>query len=284
MTETNTSNGIDIKLAHSPDSDDAFMFYALATEKIPTGNLHFHHTLCDIETLNNKALEGFYEVTAISFHAYPMIADQYALLPHGSSMGSKYGPMVIASKPFPANEIKGKKIAIPGLLTTAYLSLRLFEPDFEPVIVPFDKIVDSVKHGLFDGGLIIHEGQLTYAQEGLYKIIDLGEWWDEQFHLPLPLGGNAIRKDLGPETISEVSRLLKASIQYGLEHREEALEYAMHFARDLNRDLADQFVAMYVNELTLDYGPEGRRAVQLLLDQGYEKKIIPRKVTVEFVG
>lgn len=284
MTEPNTQDGIDIKLAHSPDSDDAFMFYALATEKIPTGRLRFHHTLCDIETLNNKALEGFYEVTAISFHAYPMIADQYALLPHGSSMGSKYGPMVIAAKPFPANEIKGKKIAIPGLLTTAYLSLRLFESDFQAVVVPFDKIVDSVKQGFFDGGLIIHEGQLTYAQEGLHKIIDLGEWWDEQYHLPLPLGGNAIRKDLGQETIVEVSRLLKASIQYALDHREEALEYALQFARDMNRDLADKFVGMYVNELTLDYGTEGRRAVQLLLDEGYKKKIIPRQVKVEFAG
>jgi len=275
---------IDIHVAHSPDSDDAFMFYALATDKLATGNLLFHHTLSDIETLNSKALEGFYEVTAISFSAYPHIADQYALLPHGSSMGDRYGPMVIANKPFSTSEIKGKRIAIPGLMTTAFLALKLFETDFEPVVVPFDKIIDAVKHGLVDGGLLIHEGQLTYAREGLYKIIDLGEWWHDRHALPLPLGGNVIRKDLGPETIREVSRLLKASIQYALDHRDEALTYAMQFARDMNKELADKFVGMYVNELTLDYGYEGRRAVQLLLDEGFEKGVLPRRVSVEFAG
>ncbi len=285
MTDPNSnSSALTIHLAHSPDSDDAFMFYALATDKLNTGNLKFEHTLSDIETLNSKALEGFYEVTAISFHAYPYVADKYALLPHGSSMGNRYGPMVVASKPFPPEEIKGKRIAIPGPMTTAFLVLRLFEQNFEPVFVPFDKIIDSVKHGVVDGGLIIHEGQLTYATEGLHKIIDLGEWWDSRHHLPLPLGGNVIRKDLGTETINQVSRLLKASIQYALDHRDEALNYAMQFAREMNKDLADKFVGMYVNELTLDYGTDGRRALQLLLDEGYEKKVIPKKVRVEFVA
>ncbi|OYV97417.1 MAG: hypothetical protein B7X11_06440 [Acidobacteria bacterium 37-65-4] len=201
---------MNIRLAHSPDSDDAFMFYALATDKLNTGNLRFKHTLSDIETLNSKALEGLYEVTAISFHAYPYVADKYALLPHGSSMGDRYGPMVVAGKPFAPEEIRGKRIAIPGTMTTAFLVLKLFESDFEAVVVPFDKIIDSVKHGLVDGGLIIHEGQLTYSSDGLHKIIDLGEWWDKRHHLPLPLGGNAIRKDLGAATIKEASRLLKA--------------------------------------------------------------------------
>lgn len=285
MTElSSTIKPIDIRLAHSPDSDDAFMFYALATDKLPTGNLHFHHTLSDIETLNAKALEGFYEVTAISFHAYPFVADKYALLPHGSSMGDRYGPMVVANKSFSPDEIKGKRIAVPGVMTTAFLVLKLFETDFEHVVVPFDKIMNSVRHGLVDAGLIIHEGQLTYARDGLHKILDLGEWWFERHKLPLPLGGNAIRKDLGENVINEVSRLLKASIQYALDHREEALNYAMQFARDMNTDLADKFVGMYVNELTLDYGDAGRRAVQLLLDEGFEKGVIPNRVQVEFVG
>lgn len=285
MTDSLSSTElIDIRLAHSPDSDDAFMFYALATDKLATGNLHFHHTLSDIETLNARAVEGIYEVTAISFHAYPFVADKYALLPHGSSMGDRYGPMVVAGKPFSPDEIKGKRIAVPGLMTTAFLALRLFETDFEPVVVPFDKITDSVRHGLVDAGLIIHEGQLTYAQDGLHKILDLGEWWHGRHQLPLPLGGNAIRRDLGESVILEVSRLLKASIQYALDHREEALNYAMQFARDMNKDLADKFVGMYVNELTLDYGDLGRRAVQLLLDEGFEKGVIPNRVKVEFVG
>jgi 1,4-dihydroxy-6-naphthoate synthase len=275
---------IDVHVAHSPDSDDAFMFYALATDKLATGNIRFHHTLSDIETLNSKALEGFYEVTAISFSAYPHIADRYALLPHGSSMGDRYGPMVVAGRLFPPEEIKGKRIAIPGLMTTAFLSLKLFEADFEPVVVPFDKITDAVKHGLVDAGLLIHEGQLTHAREGLFKILDLGEWWYDRHKLPLPLGGNAVRKDLGLETILEVSHLLKASIQYALDHRDEALDYAMQFARDMSKELADKFVGMYVNELTLDYGDKGRRAVQLLLDEGFEKGLIPNRVQVEFVG
>jgi 1,4-dihydroxy-6-naphthoate synthase len=283
-TPSSSSRPIDVHVAHSPDSDDAFMFYALATDKLPTGHLRFHHTLSDIESLNSKALEGFYEVTAISFSAYPHIADRYALLPHGSSMGDRYGPMVVAARLFPPGEIKGKRIAIPGLMTTAFLSLKLFEPDFEHVVVPFDKIIDAVKSGLVDGGLLIHEGQLTHAREGLHKILDLGEWWFDRHQLPLPLGGNAIRRDLEPETIREVSRLLKASIQYALDHREEALGYAMQFARDMTKDLADKFVGMYVNELTLDYGDKGRRAVQLLLDEGFEKGLIPRRVHVEFVG
>lgn len=285
MSEQFSSDArITIRLAHSPDSDDAFMFYALATDKLVTGKLNFQHTLCDIETLNNKALEGFYEVTAISFHAYPFVADKYALLPHGSSMGNRYGPMVVAGKPFSSDELRGKRIAVPGLMTTAFLALKLFEMEFEHVVVPFDKIIDSVRHGVVDAGLIIHEGQLTYARDGLHKILDLGEWWHSLHQLPLPLGGNAIRKDLGAALIQEVSRLLKASIQYALDHREEALNYAMQFARDMNKDLADKFVGMYVNDLTLDYGDQGRRAVQLLLDEGFKRKVIPRKVTVEFVG
>jgi 5,8-dihydroxy-2-naphthoate synthase len=279
-----SSKPVDIHIAHSPDSDDAFMFYALATDKLPTGNLHFHHTLGDIETLNMKALEGIYEVTAISFSAYPHIADRYALLPHGSSMGERYGPMVVANQAFLPADIKGKRIAIPGLMTTAFLALKLFEPDFEHVVVPFDKIIDAVKGGLVEGGLLIHEGQLTHAREGLHKILDLGEWWYDRHQLPLPLGGNAIRKDLGPETIREVSRLLKASIQYALDHRDEALTYAMQFARDMSKELADKFVGMYVNDLTLDYGEDGRRAVQLLLDEGFKKKILSKRVRVEFVG
>jgi 1,4-dihydroxy-6-naphthoate synthase len=285
MTDHSSSaEVIDIHLAHSPDSDDAFMFYALATDKLPTENIRFHHTLSDIESLNAKALEGFYEVTAISFHAYPFVADKYALLPHGSSMGDRYGPMVVANKLFPSQEIKGKRIAVPGLMTTAFLALKLFEADFEHVVVPFDKIIETVKSGIVDGGLIIHEGQLTYSREGLHKILDLGEWWHSRHQLPLPLGGNAIRKDLGPDTILQVSRLLKASIRYALDHREEALNYAMQFARDMDKELADQFVGMYVNELTLEYGDAGRRAVQLLLNEGFEKGLIPVKVDVEFVG
>ena len=275
---------MDIRIAHSPDSDDAFMFYALAKDKLKTGKFRFSHTLQDIETLNRKALNGEYEITAVSFHAYVYIADKYVLLPSGASMGDRYGPMVVARDPWGQDELRGKKIAIPGMMTTAFLTLKLFQPDFEPVVVPFDQIMSAVRNGSVDAGLIIHEGQLTYASEQLHKIVDLGEWWYRITSLPLPLGGNVVRRDLGADDIREISRLLKESIQYALDHREEALNYAMQFARDLDAKTADRFVGMYVNERTLDYGEEGRRAVQLLFDRAYEAKVIPAPIRAEFVG
>jgi len=273
---------MDIRIAHSPDSDDAFMFYALAKGKLPTGKFHFSHTLQDIETLNRKALNGEYEITAISFHAYVRIADKYMLLPSGASMGDRYGPMVVARQPWSPDDLRGKKIAIPGTMTTAYLTLKLFQPDFESVVIPFDQIMNAVRNKEADAGLLIHEGQLTYAAHQLHKIVDLGEWWNTITGLPLPLGGNGVRRDLGQEDIREISKLLKASIQYALDHRGEALEYAMQFARDLDTRTADRFVGMYVNERTLDYGEEGRRAVQTLFDRAYEAKLIPNRVVAEF--
>jgi len=259
------------------------MFYALAKEQLETGKFRFSHTLQDIETLNRKALDGVYEITAVSFHAYIYIADRYILLPSGASMGDRYGPMIVAREAASPNELAGKKIAVPGTMTTAYLLLKLFQPYFEEVVIPFDKIMDAVKQGSVDAGLLIHEGQLTYASHQLHKIIDFGEWWDsETGGLPLPLGGNVIRRDLGKEDIAEISRLLKESIQYGLDHRKEALDYAMQFARDLDVETADRFVGMYVNERTVDYGEEGRRAVQLLFDRAYAEKLIPRAIQAEF--
>jgi 1,4-dihydroxy-6-naphthoate synthase len=274
---------MEIRIAHSPDSDDAFMFYALAKDKIDTGKFHFTHTLQDIETLNRKALNGEYEITAISFHAYVYIEDKYMLLPSGASMGDRYGPMVVAREPFSQDSLQGKKIAIPGTMTTAYLTLKLFQPEFEPVVIPFDQIMNEVQKGSVDAGLIIHEGQLTYASQQLHKIVDLGEWWYQLTRLPLPLGGNVVRRDLGMGDIREISRLLKESIQYALDHREEALNHAMQFARDLDTKTADRFVGMYVNERTLDYGAEGRQAVQELFDRAYSAKIIPRPIRAEFV-
>ena len=272
-----------ITVAHSPDSDDAFMHYALAEDKIPSEGITFTHLLKDIETLNQWALEGRYEVSAVSIHAYAYLADRYALLPHGASMGNKYGPIVVAREPVTMEELRGKRVAIPGKLTTAYLALQLAADGFEPVEVPFDQIIDAVKAGTVEAGLLIHEGQLTYGAEGLHKVLDLGEWWFEETGLQLPLGGNAIRKDLGAEMTAKVSRLLHESIQYALDNREEALAYSMQFARDLPEHLADRFVGMYVNDVTLDYGPDGRRAVQLLLDRAFERGLIPNKVTAEFV-
>jgi 1,4-dihydroxy-6-naphthoate synthase len=272
-----------ITVAHSPDSDDAFMFYALAKGKLDTGDLAFTHVLEDIETLNRKALREEYDVTAVSFHAYAYIADKYALLPSGASMGDRYGPIVVALRPLDASDLRGKTIAIPGTMTTAYLVLRLYEPDIQYTVVPFDQILDAVAAGSVDAGLIIHEGQLTYPSKGLHKVLDLGQWWHEQMHLPLPLGGNAIRRSLGPDLSSRIAKLLKQSIQYALEHREEALTYALQFARDMEPTLADRFVGMYVNNLTLDYGQPGREAVQRLLSLGYEKGLIPQRVEVEFV-
>jgi 1,4-dihydroxy-6-naphthoate synthase len=274
---------MDIRIAHSPDSDDAFMFYALARDRMQTGKFRFSHTLEDIETLNRKALNGEYEITAISFHAYVYIADKYILLPSGASMGDRYGPMVIATESCSPEQLRGKKIAIPGTMTTAYLTLKLFQPDFEAVVIPFDRIISAVQNKTVDAGLIIHEGQLTYTNYNLHKIIDLGEWWYQVTSLPLPLGGNVIRRDIGIDDIREISRLLKASIQYSLSHREEALQYAMEYARDLDVQTADRFVGMYVNERTLDYGEEGRRAVQLLFDKAFESKLIPKHVNAEFV-
>ena len=272
-----------ITVAHSPDSDDAFMHYALAENRIPSEGIEFRHLLKDIETLNRWALEGRYEVSAVSIHAYAYLADRYALLPHGASMGDKYGPIVVAREPMTVEQLAGKRVAIPGKLTTAYLAVQLAAPEFEAVEVPFDEIIEAVKAGSVDAGLLIHEGQLTYGSEGLHKVVDLGEWWHEETGLQLPLGGNAIRKDLGPELTSKVSRLLHESIKYALEHREEALAYAMQFARDLPEHLADRFVGMYVNDVTLDYGEDGRRAVQLLLDRAHERGLIPNRVVAEFV-
>jgi len=275
----------EISIAHSPDSDDAFMFYGLATNKVRVPGLRFTHTLCDIETLNRKAREGdgFYDVTAISFHAYPYIQEKYALLTSGGSVGDAYGPMIIAPRAFSLDDIKRKKIAVPGTLTTAYLALKLFAPGIETEVVPFDQIIPQVLEGKYEAGLIIHEGQLTYAKSGLHRIIDLGKWWHSMTGLPLPLGGNAIRRSLGPALVKSVGAALRESIQYGLDHREEALAYAMQFARDLDTQLADKFVGMYVNERTLDYGSDGREAVCRLLEMGHKAGIIPFEAKVEFV-
>jgi 1,4-dihydroxy-6-naphthoate synthase len=276
----------EITIAHSPDSDDAFMFYGLATNKIRVAGLKFTHTLCDIETLNRQALQetGVYDVTAISFHAYPYIQHNYALLPCGGSVGEGYGPMIVATRAFTLDEIKHVRVAVPGTLTTAYLALKLFAPSLETTVVPFDKIIPQVLEGKHEAGLIIHEGQLTYVKSGLFKVLDLGKWWQEEHGLPLPLGGNAIRRALGPELMASVSAAIRDSIQYALGHREAALEYAMQFARDLDPQLADKFVGMYVNERTLDYGNDGREAVRRLLDAGYRAGIIPHRAKLDFVG
>ena len=273
----------EISVAHSPDYDDAFMFYGLATNKVRLPGVKFSHTLADIETLNRKAREAFYDVTAISFHAYPYLQEQYVLLPSGGSVGEGYGPMIVATKDFTAEQIKTKKIAVPGTLTTAYLVLKLFAPEVQTEVVPFDDIIPQLLAGRYEAGLIIHEGQLTYAKSGLHKILDCGKWWRELTGLPLPLGGNAVKRDLGTELIREVSSALKDSIQYALDHRDEALEYAMQFARDLDRQLAGRFVSMYVNERTIDYGPEGRKAITELLEMGYERGIVTIRPKVEFV-
>ena len=273
----------EITIAHSPDSDDAFMFYALATNKVRVPGLRFTHTLTDIETLNRKAMEGVYDVTAISFHAYPYIQDKYALLPSGGSVGDGYGPMIVAKRALSQSEIKETRIAVPGTMTTAFLALNLYSPGIETAVVPFDQIIPEVLAGNFEAGLIIHEGQLTFDKVGLHRIVDLGKWWQKVTGLPLPLGGNAIRRALGPELTASASNALKDSIQYALDHREEALAYAMQFARDLDTQLADRFVGMYVNERTLDYGSDGREAVKRLLDMGHKAGIIPHPARVDFV-
>src|SRR5215469_2343704 len=281
--EDSTAQLREITVAHSPDSDDAFMFYALATHKIRTPGLRWSHTLCDIQTLNQKAQAGVYDVTAISFHAYPYVQDKYALMACGGSVGEGYGPMIVAPHPFSESEVKRKRIAVPGKLTTAYLALHLFAPGVDTEVVPFDRIIPQVLEGKYDAGLIIHEGQLTYDKSGLCRIVDLGKWWLKVTGLPLPLGGNAIRRSLGPPLISRVTQALRESIQYALDHREQALTYALQFARDLDMQSADTFVGMYVNERTLDYGPDGREAVRRLLDMGHKAGIIGPEARVDWV-
>jgi 1,4-dihydroxy-6-naphthoate synthase len=275
----------EISIAHSPDSDDAFMFYGLATNKVRVPGYKFVHTLTDIETLNHRAIdEAFYDVTAISFHAYPYLQDNYTLMACGGSVGEGYGPMIVSTRKLTVPQIKKTVIAVPGTLTTAYLTLKLFAPEVETVVVPFDKIIPAVVSGEYQAGLIIHEGQLTYANDGLLKLLDLGHWWREQTGLPLPLGGNAIRRSLSAETLSTTTNALRDSIQHALDHREEALEYAMQFARDLDPALANRFVGMYVNDRTLNYGPDGREAIHKLLEMGYDRGIIPHRAKVDFVG
>jgi 5,8-dihydroxy-2-naphthoate synthase len=271
-----------ITVAHSPDSDDAFMHYGLASGKVPSEGIEFDHLLADIETLNRAAFAGKYEVSAVSFHAYAHLTDKYLLLPHGSSMGDNYGPIVVARKDGPAS-LDGVKVLVPGELTTAFLALKLFKPDVQHEVMPFDQIQEAVRVGRGQAGLLIHEGQLTYGEQGLKKIVDLGEWWNAHSGgLPLPLGGNVIRRDLGPSTVNKVSRLLHDSIAYALEHRDEALDYALKFGRGLDRSKADRFVGMYVNELTLEYGERGRRAVQKLLDEAFGNGILRVPVTAEY--
>jgi 1,4-dihydroxy-6-naphthoate synthase len=274
---------VELTLAHSPDSDDAFMFYALATKKVGARNLSFTHRLEDIESLNRKALEGIYDITAISFHAYPYLEDKYVLLPSGASFGDRYGPLVVSRARLGSGSLKGKRVAVPGKMTTAHLALQLYEPGVEAVVTSFDQILDTVARGEVDAGVVIHEGQLTYSSAGLRKVLDLGERWYQETKLPLPLGGNVIRRTLDSHIKHAVATLLKKSIQYSLHHREEALAYAQQFSRGLDATTADRFVAMYVNDWTLDYGPRGRRAVQELLDRGFQKGILPRAVKAEYV-
>ena len=273
----------EIRLAHSPDSDDAFMFYALATEKINTGEFIFTHQLDDIETLNQAASKGTYEVTAVSIHAYAYLHEQYALLNSGASMGEGYGPILVSKLRFPLEELPERTVAIPGEQTSAFLALKLLQPDFEHRVVSFDEIIPMVQQEEVDAGLVIHEGQLPYREEGLFKLLDLGEWWEETTGLPLPLGGNVIRRDLGMPAIRQISELIHESISYAFAHKEEALAYALQFGRGLDAELGERFVNMYVNERTLDYGEDGRKAVQLLLDRGHEAGLIPHQVKVDFV-
>ncbi len=273
-----------ITVGHSPDPDDAFMFHALANGKLDTEELVFRHQLEDIETLNRRALRGELEVTAISIHAYAHLLDKYALLPSGCSMGDRYGPMVVARQPMSIDELKKRRIAVPGTMTTAFLTLRLLlAENFAYDVVPFDQILDLIQQGRYEAGLIIHEGQLTFQKQGLHLVVDLGVWWQERTGLPLPLGGNAVRRDLGKRLMRQISRLVKDSIRYALDHRDEALAYALRYARNMDKALADRFVGMYVNEWTLDYGPRGREAVRKLLDEGHRAGIIPAPVAVEFV-
>jgi len=279
-----TSKVQEVRLAHSPDSDDAFMFYALATHKVRAPGLKFSHVLADIETLNQAAREEVYDVTAISFHAYPYLADKYRLLDGGASFGEGYGPIVVASGALPAKELAGRRVAVAGPLTTSYLVLKLFEPSVVPVPMAFDKIMEAVRAGNVDAGLLIHEGQLLYSQVGLRRVVDLGQWWLEKTGLPLPLGGNVVRRALGHEVGRQVARAIKQSVAYALEHREAALNYAMQFARDMDPDVADKFVGMYVNRWTLGYGPRGREAVRELLGQGHKAGLVPGPVEIDVLA
>jgi 1,4-dihydroxy-6-naphthoate synthase len=275
---------VEIKLAHSPDSDDAFMFYALATHKLATPGYKYTHILSDIQTLNEAALTETYDVTAVSFAAYPSLRDKYVLLDCGASFGENYGPIVVASKSMKKEELAGKRIGVPGLKTTAYLTLKLFEPNFEPVVMAFDKILDAVKNEVVEAGLLIHEGQLLFPQLGMHRVIDLGVWWNEQTGLPLPLGGNAVRRALGPALGLQIAKTIKDSVEYGLEHREEALNYAMQFARDMETEIADKFVGMYVNRWTLGYGDRGKQAVRTLIERGTAAGLLPGPPDVEFLS
>jgi 1,4-dihydroxy-6-naphthoate synthase len=281
MTPTSAA---EIVCAHSPDSDDAFMFYALATKKIRSRLVSFRHVLADIETLNRSAMEGVYELTAISYHAWPYVAGKYVLMSSGSSVGDGYGPLVIANRPLEPGELKGRRIAIPGKMTTAWLALSLFEPDFEAVVMPFDQIMPAVAEHAVDAGLVIHEGQLTYGRAGFHAVVDLGRWWKKTYDLPLPLGVNALLRSLSEEVKAECCRLMRESIQHALDHREESLNYALQFARDMEPALAEKFIGMYVNHYTVDAGELIPRAAQKLLDLGYDAGLIPQKVQVEFVG
>jgi 1,4-dihydroxy-6-naphthoate synthase len=275
---------VEIKLAHSPDSDDAFMFYALATHKLATPGYKYSHTLFDIQSLNEAALTETYDVTAISFAAYPALRDKYVLLDCGASFGEGYGPIVVSTKSLKPQELAGKRIGVPGVKTTAYLTLKLFEPNFEPVVMPFDKIIDAVQNNLVEAGLLIHEGQLFFPAKGLHKVIDLGIWWQEQTGFPLPLGGNAVRRALGPKIGRQIAKNIRDSVSYGLEHREEALNYAMQFAREMDAELADKFVGMYVNKWTLGYGEKGKQAVKELIVRGTKAGLLPAPPTVEFLS
>jgi 1,4-dihydroxy-6-naphthoate synthase len=283
ITDQATSKTMEIKLAHSPDSDDAFMFYALATNKVKSPGLKFTHVLCDIETLNQAADIETYDVTAISFAAYAYLRDKYILLDCGASFGEGYGPIVVANHPMKAEDLAGRRIGVPGLRTSAFLAMRLYQPNFEAVMLPFDKILDAVHDGTVDAGLLIHEGQLLFPSLGMHKVVDLGQWWLDTTKLPLPLGGNAVRRSLGPEVGIQIARAVHDSVAYGLDHREEALNYAMQFARDMDPEVADKFVGMYVNKWTLGYGERGRAAVQMLLDRGVATGLIPGPANAEFL-
>jgi 1,4-dihydroxy-6-naphthoate synthase len=273
-----------VTVAHSPDSDDAFMFYGLARGGVPTGDdLEVAHVLVDIETLNRLAQEGRHEVTALSFHAYPYVADRYALMPCGGSIGDGYGPLLVAREPLDAKALARKTVAVPGTLTSAYLALRLFAPSVATRVVPFDRILDEVREGRADVGLVIHEGQLTYGGQGLCRVLDLGAWWKDETGLPLPLGGNAVRRDLGDSMMKRLTRLVRETVRHSLAHRAQALEYAMGFARGMDPGVADRFVGMWVNEMTVEMGERGRRAVQVFLDRGFEAGVLPRRVVVDFV-
>jgi 1,4-dihydroxy-6-naphthoate synthase len=279
-----TPKTAELRLAHSPDSDDAFMFYALATGKVRLPGVKFTHVLSDIETLNQAARKETYDITAISFHGYAFVADKYVLLDCGASFGEGYGPIVVSARPIKKDDLAGRKVAIPGTLTTSYLALKLFEPNVEIVTIPFDKILDAVQAKEVEAGLLIHEGQLLFSQIGLHRVVDLGQWWEETTKLPLPLGANAMRRSLGPEMGMQIARVIRDSVSYAMEHREPALNYALQFARDMDPAMADKFIGMYVNRWTLDYGKEGRRAVRELLARGADAGLVPASFKVEFLS